>query len=264
MILKLDDGVENLLALTPVLAELRRRNGGPILVETQIPRIFWGNPDVDRAEERIDQNDMCLDMNMVPWPSLAMNVTELYASRVLGDILMRSWRMFMASTEEEKAEALSVMPKGKVVAYCVDVAEVPADVDLRMRAVLESRGYVVMNLAGMSLGAARVAIENSSLFVGTDGPVASVAFTTNAPAVVCYTWRDPCHFSPYRKGIPFESLVHNDRVCGDGKVCLAKNGYHELGKIYGHWCPKNPAWACRGVPFDEMMVSALDRIEARA
>jgi hypothetical protein len=261
---KLDGGVENLLALTPVLAEWHRRNGGSVLVETRFPRVFWNNPDVEVASERIGQNDMCLDMDMIPWPSLAMNVTELYASRVLGDTLMRSWKTFMVSTEEEKAEALAMRPKGKVAAYCVDVAEIPADVDLKMRAVLEGRGYVVRNVTGMSLGLARAVIEDSELFVGTDGPIASVSFTTDVPAVVCYTWRDSYYFSPYRREIAFEPLVHGDKVCDDGRICLAKNGFHELGKVYGHKCPKNPEWVCRTVPFDEMMVKALDRIEARA
>ena len=121
-----------------------------------------------------------------------------------------------------------------------------------------------MDVAGMSLGTARAAIAGSDLFAGTDGPFASVAFTTDVPAAVCYTWRDPCHFRPYRRCAPFEPLVHDENVCDEGKVCLAKNGLHELGKLYGHRCSKSPAWACRGVPFAEMAAKALDRMEARA
>ena len=51
MIFRLDGGVECLLALTPVLAEWRRRNGGPVLVETRIPEVFRANPYVDATAE---------------------------------------------------------------------------------------------------------------------------------------------------------------------------------------------------------------------
>ena len=70
MIFKLDGGIENLLALTPVLVEWRRRNGPPIYVETLYPDIFRGNPYVNEVSQRIKAVDYFFDLNLVPWHKL--------------------------------------------------------------------------------------------------------------------------------------------------------------------------------------------------
>lgn len=265
MIFRLNGGVENLLALTPVLVEWRRRCSEPVFVETHIPEVFRMNPYVDEASFSVKRRDSFIDLNLVPWAKMISNVTETYATRVLGDCRMSSWRTTMAASASDRAEASRRRPKGdKVAAYFADSNEFSTDMDVRMRRMMESRGYSVMDLTGLSLGATKAAIDSSSVFVGTDGAVSSVAFTTDVPAVVCYTWRDPCYFAPFRRGAPFEALVLNENVCDVGKVCLAKNGWSELGQVYGHRCPKERKFACREMPFDEMASEALDKMEARA
>jgi len=265
MIFRLDGGVENLLALTPVLVEWRRRFGGPVVVDTMEPAVFRLNPYVDASGPmRMGSAERFFDMNLVPWPKLLQSVTETYAERVLGDVRMCSWRTVMASSKEEAVKAVAVVPRGfRVAALCIDRNEMSDESEMQVRAVLEKEGYVAVDV-GMgrcgSVGVQREAIRLANVFVGTDGPAASVAFTTDVPAVVCYTWRDSCYFAPCRKSVPFEALVHGEDDCDSGKVCLAQNGSSEFGKVYGHDCPKTSRFACRKQEWGEMVGRALRRM----
>jgi hypothetical protein len=143
----------------------------------------------------------------------------------------------------------------------------PSEARAGVYAEVEKAGYPVayvgLDRCG-TMGVQREAIRMSSLFVGTDGPTASVAFTTDVPAAVCYTWRDLCYFAPVSKGIPFEAMVHGVKDCDMGKVCLAQNGFSEYGKVYRNSCPKQRPFACRDLAWPDMVRMAVVRMEDKA
>ena len=266
MIFRIGRGVENMLALTPVLVEWRRRFGGPVRVETDEPEVLRANPYVDEAGA-VEADDRFMDVDVVPWPKMVRHVTETYAEKVLGDCRLASWRTVMASTREDVGKARALVPEGRVAALCLDPSEMSREARSGVEQVLLEEGYslayVGLDRCG-TLGVQRAAAGMASVFVGTDGPAASVAFTTEVPAVVCYTWRDPCYFSPFRRGVPFEALVHGENVCDSGKVCLAQNGISEFGKVYGHSCPKVRPFACREMGWPEMVRKAVRRAADKA
>lgn len=268
MIFRLDGGVENLLALTPVLVEWRRRYGRPVMVETGIPEVFVLNPYVDAAGRKLEGEDHFYDLNLLPWPKMVKSVTEIYAERVLGDTHMASWKAVMVHSRSDDAKASKMVPGGaRVAALCLDGGEMPCAMAGKVAEVVWARGYTVVD-AGMmqcgSLGVQRAVISRAEVYVGVDGPTSCVAFTTDVPAVVCHTWRSTRCFWPFRRSVPYEVLGPSDNDCSMSKLCMAQNASSEFGKVYSHDCPTEPKFVCRELPFDRMVGEALDRISARA
>lgn len=263
MILRLAGGVENILALTPVLAEWKRRKGSLVKVETMFPELLRGNPYVDEAAELVGSEEEHMELGLFRWPLLVKSVTVAYAEKVLGDSDMESWRTMMWNSDKEMDEARAERPEGKVVAVHLDKTEV--ECWALVEDVLRSEGYEVMQVGAIgSLRARRAAIAVSDLFVGMDGPSSSLAYTTDVPAVVVHTWRDPCYFRPFRRGIPFAALSPSERECPVGRICLANNGLTEFGKVYGCRCSVEPKFKCRSLGFDIMVRKALENIMLEA
>lgn len=266
MIFRLAGGVENVLALTPVLAEWKRRNGLTVKVETRFPELLEGNTWVDEAAKVVDSEENHMELGMIRWPLLVKSVTETYAERVLGDTDMLCWRTEMVSSDAELAGARERRPLGKVAMVSLGTEEIAEDMRRKVVSAVVSRGYFVVNLEEERLLRMRRAmIAVADLFVGIDGPDASLAYTTDVPAVVIHTWRDPCYFRPFRRGIPYVALAPSERECSVGRICLANNGFSEFGKVYGCGCSVEPRFKCRALEFDIMVRKALENmlLEAR-
>jgi len=265
MIFKLDGGIENLLALTPVLVEWRRRFGAPVFVETQFPEIFNLNPYVDKAALYITEYDKFFDLNLIHWHKILKCVTESYAERILGDLYLTSWRPLMVNSKTENAKAQQMVgPRTATVYFSHNMMD-PKRISQVIEAVA-SKGYTIFPIVPeeMSVGLQRAIIAHSSVFVGTDSSVSAIALTTDVPAVVCYSYRDPCFFPPFRGNVPFEMVRANECDCDSLKICIAQNVRSEYAKIYDHFCPKNNPWACRKIDFGKAVSNALDKIFARA
>ena len=267
MIFKLDGGIENLLALTPVLMEWRKRNGPPVRVETLYPEVFKGNPYVDEAARKIVAVDSFFDLNLVPWHKLLKLVTESYAERILGDTSLTTWRPLLANTIAEDAEARKIVVSEKTAAISLCDSMMEKGRIEEIKSLLVSKGYVLVNVSSgsqPSIGIQRSVIAKSSIFVGTDGPESSVAFTTDVPAVVCYTYRDPCYFTPFRRGVPFAPVAATPSDCDMLRICLAQNSFSEYGKVYGHVCLKKEPFVCKRVDFKSKVEKAVERVLAKA
>jgi hypothetical protein len=251
--------VENVLALTPVLAEWKRRNGSLAKVETMFPELLLGNSCVSEASKLIASEDNFIDMGLVRWPLLVKSVVATYAESVFGDTDMGCWGTVMGSFDAEIEEAYGKKPKGKVAAVSRDGVEIKHWSSVED--VLRSTGYEILDVGAISsLRTRRAMISVSDLFVGVDGPSSSLAYTTNVPAVVIHTWRSPCYFIPFRRGIPFESLTISEKDCPQARICLANNGFTEFGKVYGHRCTMEPMFKCEGLEFGIMVRKALENI----
>ena len=75
MIFRIDGEIGELLALTPIIREWRRRNGNEdVFVETKTPEIFYGNPYVVAAAVSIPKIGPYYDMNVVRWRELGATV----------------------------------------------------------------------------------------------------------------------------------------------------------------------------------------------
>lgn len=267
MIFILDGGIENLLALTPVIAEWRRRNGDSVFVETLFPEVFALNPYVDGAGRSMGRDSMFYDLNLLPWSKVARCVTELYAERVFGDVAMQSWRTIMVHSKEDEAKARQMVSGGKVAAVCLDPVEISAEMAGKVVEAVRGKGYEVVDVSRgkcFSLGVQRAAISMAEVFIGSDGPASCVALTTDVPAVVCHTWRNPVYFQPFRRGVPYEAVGPSDDDCSVSKICIMKNGFAEFGKTYWHDCTEEKRFVCRQLPFDQMVSDAVDRVAARA
>jgi hypothetical protein len=267
MIFRLDGGIENLLALTPVLVEWRRRNGPPIYVETLYPDVFRGNPYVDKATRQVRVHDFFFDLNLIPWHKLIKLVTESYAEKVLGDTNLSSWKTIMSHTRVEDAEAKKMIEGRKMAAVSFGDEMMEGGKAREIEELLVMRGYVPIDVSSgrqKSLGVQRAIISNSAIFVGSDGEEATIAFTTDVPSVVCYSYRDPCYFMPFRRGVPFSVILPSEIDCDMLRICLAQNSFSEYGKIYQHVCPKSEPFACRRIDFRSKAESAIERILATA
>lgn len=266
MIFRLQGGVENVLALTPVLAEWKRRTGLTAKVETDFPELLFLNPYVAEVARRIeDEGDSHMELGLVRWPLLLRSVSAVYAEKVLGDSDLACWRTTMVSSSEELAEARRTRPDGKAAVVHLDARKMDEAMRGKVEGVLVSAGYRVVDAGKVeSLRARRALVSVSDLFVGTDGPTAALALTTDVPAVVCHTWRDPAYFWPHRRGTPFAGLAPTEKECSFARICLANNGLSEFGKVYGCRCPASPAFACGKAPFDEKVGRALEEMFLRA
>lgn len=267
MIFKLDGGIENLLALTPVLVEWRKRNGPPVRVETLYPEVFRGNPYVDEAARRIKAVDSFFDLNIIAWHKLIKLVTESYAERILGDTNLSDWRPLMTHTVVENVEAKRIVVDPKTASVCFDEEMMEEGIAGAVQKMLSSKGYSLADVSPgkqVSVGVQRAVISNSAIFVGTDGPAAAIAFTTDVPAVVCYSYRDPCYFMPFRRGQPFSAILPTPSDCDMLRICLAQNSFSEYGKLYGHVCQKTSPFACKKVDFKSRVEEAVEKVLAKA
>lgn len=251
MIFRIDGEVGELLALTPIICEWRKRNNGErVFVETNTPEIFQSNPNIEAAGPNITVKDDLFDMNLIDWRDKAMSVAEVYAEMVLGDKNLKSWQQFMASDPSKMAQAkkgTDWIPQGKTivaVAFCGRMI----DSGVADEAINEisQMGYVISDVSNMNdFGLVRASICMADMFVGEDGDEAAIAFTTDKPAVVCYSYRVPTYFPPFRGGIPFVPVVADRSVCENARVCHVENSCREFSKFYSQNCTNQKRFNCK-------------------
>ena len=112
MIFKLDGEVGELLALSVIVREWRRRNNNQkVYIETNNPDVFAGNPDVEMAKISIPVVGEYYDMNLVRWHELGIPVIEAYSKAIFGDKNIYNWKMEMFHSEDDDRIADLMVPK---------------------------------------------------------------------------------------------------------------------------------------------------------
>jgi len=254
MIVKLHSGgVRELLALTPVLREFRARfPDDDLFVETSIPTLLDGNPDVTDVGLFFDlKNEQVKDLDMLPMLGARKHISETYSEAVLGDSRMGSFRSTLARAEQDEEDAegfVDVSGRDACVPVCLSGGE-PQVREGIIDAVMS--GLTDMGLRPWKLnsdvsglwGYYAAIFDRCRVFVGNDCDSTYVAMTTKVPMVALFSYRDPALIRPFRGGIPCELITPPKEVCRDSKVCLAVNGVGEHGIVQSVRCPD--AFACR-------------------
>ena len=269
MIFRIDGEVGELLALTPIIREWRQRNKRErVFVETNTPEIFYGNPDVEVAEYVILDTGLFYDMNMVRWRERGIAVEEVYAEVVLGDKNFKDWKPFMASRPDDidhTKQFKSQITHGKpvaVVAFNKMIDSNSADETIR---AVEEDGYVIDCVSGLSAWSlVRSHIDEADIFIGEDGDEAAIALTTKTPAIVCYSYRSPAYFPPFRRDIPFRALVPDRSLCEHAPVCHARNSHVQFAKCYSQGCVDNKNFCCRKRSLMKEVLEAIRSIGDKA
>ena len=270
MIFRIDGEIGELLALTPIIREWRRRNKNEeVFVETYTPEVFYGNPDVVEAAVNIPRIGMFFDMNLVRWRERGVSVEEVYADVILGDKNFKDWKPFMASRPEDIDNAKQFkewMTVGKPVAV-VAFNDKMIDSGMADEAVkaVEEAGYVIDGVSGLGVWSlVRSHIDSADLFMGEDGDEAAIALTTNTPAIVCYSYRSPAYFPPFRRGLPFRALVPDRSLCEHAPVCHARKSHVQFSKLYSQGCVDNKNFCCRKRSLKNDVVEAIRSMSDRA
>ena len=269
MIFKIDGSVSELLALTPVIRQWKsQENDKPIYVETYLPEVFFGNPDIEKAGECLDLRDGWADVNMIRWHELEKSVTETYADNLLGHLRLDSWRPVMFCSREEQDRAAAIVGSiEKPAAVGFDTKMIDPDSWKGVITGVRQAGFEVVEVSRERLGSwgtVFAAIRMCQLFVGSDGDVASVAMTTDVPAVVCYSYRSPVYFPPFRGLVPFVGLVPDASVCDQNAVCHARNGKFEFSRMYFQGCSRENKFCCMKRELTGDVVSAISKLFLRA
>jgi len=270
MIFRLDGEVGELLALSAIIREWRRRNDNQkVFVETNNPEIFTGNPEIEMAAISIPVVGEYFDMNLVRWHELGIPVVEVYAKAIFGDKNLATWKMEMFHTEADEEVANLMVPKTDkpIAVYSFSSSVISDEASEGVFRVLKSLGYEVVTVDHSSLqtwGSIHAVIGMADLFVGSDGDTAAVAMTTKTPAVVCYSYRAPSCFPPFRGNVPFFALVPSRKLCEHGPVCHSRHSRVEFSKFYSQDCVSNDKFCCRDRDLRKEVVSAIGRIADKA
>lgn len=269
MIFRIDGEAGELLSITPILREWKKRNnGGKVFVETNTPDVFYGNSCVDMASISIPVVDKYYDMNCVNWHSLGASVSEVYSDMILGDRKMNNWRWEMSSSPADIEFAKGVIPDTKkpkaAVDFCgkkIDLSAIDGVVDL-----LVSLGYEVFDIGLLDgrLGSIREAICLSDIFIGEEGDASCISFTTNVPSIVCYSYRSPVYFPSYRVGVPFIPLLASKKMCKHVSGCYAINSLVQFSKFYSMKCVSDDKFCCMRRNLKDDVFKAIRMIGDRA
>ena len=231
MIFKLDGTIENTLALTPVIFGWKEMTDEKVFLNVLYPELFDRNPYVDGIVTKSMPNEGLLDFNQISWQSVQKPVCETFMHFVFGKHRPTCWRTLMYHTEEDAKKAEAFVPDKAVVVAMKNIPE-------GLMESLTREGYLVTKLTHQdckSFHVFRAAVSRASLYIGDDGDDTAIAMTTDVPAVVCYTWRNPVYFTPFRRGIPFEVVSPRKEDCLYSDGCLS-NGLFEFGKTYQIRC----------------------------
>jgi hypothetical protein len=256
MIFRLDGNIEEVLALTPVVRGYKELTGERLILTVSLPDLFEGNPFVDSLIEPEVTNDAIIDFNMVEWQAVLKPVCESYMELVLGKHRPVCWQSMMFHKTEHAERAKAFIPEGAVL---VSMAEMPAG----LMEALAGKGYQVTRLTHkdcLSPHVFRAAVERASFYIGDDGDDTAIAMTTSVPAVVCYTWRSPTYFTPFRRGAPFEAIAPRKEDCLFADGCMMSNGMFECGRTYGVRCQLQNKMVCKKSVTLERIIQAVERI----
>ena len=260
MIFRLSGNIEETLALTPIMKEWKALNGGKVWADTLYPELFEYNPYVDGIISDKVKSDWVLDFNNIDWQGNLKPVVESFGEFLFGKVKFRNWRTIMCHSSDDENVAKQLISSKNNIAIVSD--RINKDVDV----VLTQRGYEVLRLPEESFGSWRIfhaVASMASLYIGFDNGATAVALTTDVPAVVVYTSRNPIYFTPFRRDVPFEAIVPAKEICDMFETCLETNGLFEAGKTYGLKCSKSEIF-CQKELGMECIMNAVDKICEKA
>jgi hypothetical protein len=266
MIFKIDGELGELLALTPIIREWKRRNSGEkVLIETFSPRVFQGNPDVDDVQTHIKDKGFFYDLGFARWRELGGTVAEVYADMILGDKNFKDWSQTFYCTQEDVEWANKNVPKTPFVAVGFDPQYVNKESSEEVVKALRESNCLCVNIDPSSdYGHMKAIIDKADLFVGSDGIQSAIAMTMNIPAVVCYSYRSLNYFPPFRKGIPFEAILVNKDLCNQSGACYMKHALGEFAKVYNLKCVSKNQFCCKSRSVADEVLKAIRKIGSRA
>ena len=266
MIFRIDGEVGELLALTPVIREWKKRHlESSVLVETNNPIIFWGNTDVLMASRNIGLVTPFYDMNYIRWRELGVCVAELYADHILGDRCLSTWKIVMSCSQADVDQAKQIVRTGgkPKVATGFDHRFISKESEQGILEAITECGYDVVDASIEKLGSwglVYAVIGFANLFVGSDGDSSAIALTTDRPAIVCYSYRSPFYFPPFRMNIPFVPIVPDKKICEHSAICHARHSHIEFAKLYSQGCIMENQFCCMNRVLKQEVVSAIESI----
>lgn len=263
MIFKLDSTIENTLALTPVIKGWKEMTNERIYLNVLHPELFKDNPYVDDIMTQSMPDQPLLDFNQVEWQTTLKPVCESYLDFAFGKQKPPRWYTIMYNTDEDTLMSCAYVPAPAEHMAIVSMAEVPVG----LIEYLAGEGYQVVRLTHkdcLSAHIFRASVRHTALYIGDDGDDTAIAMTTDVPAVVCYTWRSPVYFAPFRRGIPFEAVAPRKTDCLFADGCMMSNGLFELGRTYGVRCQMKEGMVCQKNITLERIIEAVERIRAKA
>jgi hypothetical protein len=262
MIFRNDGEVEELLAMTPIIHEWKRRNPDDrIFVETTLPEIYHWNPDVFESEENVAEQGPYYDMNMVRWPMCEFPVEEMYADLIFGERSISDWRPRMYASDDQKKQAEKLVGSGKKASVAFDDKMICAEAAESALLSVEGAGYELVRVAQIRpFNLMFAVISATQLFVGSDGSATAIALATNVPSVVCYSYRSPVFFPPYRRAVPFAALTPSRSLCEHAPVCYSRNGCHEYAKTYSQGCVAGDKFCCQRRNLENDVAAAIRQI----
>ena len=259
MIFRLDGSIEETLALTPAMKEWKEATSDLVWADTLYPELFVGNPYVDGVINEKVKGHCVTDFNNVSWQSSIRPVSDSFSEFLMGKRKRQSWRTIMKHSVEQEDVAMGIIGGRS------NVVVVSEGMDVGVDDVLAKNGWSVVRMSGKKglLGVYQAVVSMACLYIGVDGDDTAIALTTDTPAVVAYTCRNPVYFSPFRRGIPFEAIVPDKNICEVFDSCLSVNGLFENGKTYGVKCPKKEI-SCKEWVTVECVVKAVARLLEKA
>ena len=246
MIFRLQDGVRELLSLTPIFRELRSRFPETnIYVETDRVDLFKNNPDITDVAKWIDVDETHIDLNMID-PNDDEHVMDIYANHILMDTRIANRHLLFFDQENEPgvAESMCVrpplLPKLAVISN-VNFLNPEDEFQSDIVKFLETQGYCVIPVIeyGITNGTMCELIRRADLYIGTDSEDSYLAMTTDTPMIMFFTYRNPIYSKPFRRGIPFVPIVPDPAVCPESALCMQKYVQREFRQVYGVKCPRD-------------------------
>lgn len=268
MIIKLTRGVRELLFLTPVLREVRRRMPKELIcVETSLPELFENNPFVDVVDAYVErEGELLVDLDLVDFIGRSMHPMDAYSCAVLGDARLadrmvtlyprpddeEAARQVMSDVQAEKIVACGFSPSVSGGGFKKAVVEFGQFVK-QMEEHLKKEGYglVCPMWPEMPVGVAVSIIERADLYVGMDNDESSLAMATNTPIVMSFTYRNWYVNRSFRRGVAFEPV--RSEACEMAEYCYLKHTRREFSVVYGLDCPQDEKFKCKAYSVDDFL-----------
>ena len=280
----------DLVMITPVIRELRRRHPGAWLqVVTEEPGILKNNPNVDLVVEPKDMKaadpwDLYINLNDAYETQVTSHYVDSYLERAFGqDYQNIDHSVEMFPTDEEKSavdEAVAEFGNDYIVVHMRRWAWENKNIDLETWSMFFTRFHdehpntkiVVVgakhdytlppdpekyiNLVGqLSVGEIQYLISRSRAFVGVDSGPFHIASTTDTPIVALISHLLPEQILPWRKGVFGDKIT----VVTSKVECLGCYA-RQKPPVNNLICENSIAWAC-AKSFDNLeMFNAVDNI----
>lgn len=258
MIIKRTGALGDVLFLSPIVKELKRRNPEQFIgISSIYHNIFDNNPYVDAHGRNLASSDTIINLDGYYENRMANHPVLLYAHKVIGDGLLEYNGLELFESEHDRivvdnwlADNLDFDKKTIVCHLGITwvqiqdyvLEEVIQRLVKEYNVILIGRGteYIPkcegwINLMGDKFNIQRMKhlISKCNLFFGTDSGMSHVASCTPIPQVVCYSFINPAWRRPLNKN-NFKAVVANcpNQFCAEDKKIMENNEFRGVSCEY--------------------------------